>query len=291
MQQPGSAEGGLSQSQNPAPASEREALDRALDTSGTVSNIEEIRQSWLDRSNALRQQCAFLADLAYGTTSRARLDFYPASAAPAPTLMFFHGGFWRRNSKEDFAFVAQGALARGFNVAIVGYTLAPHAKLGEIVREAYAAATWLQDNLDAMGQDSRCLYAAGWSAGAHLASMIIDHPAIKGALGASGIYELDPIERSSFNDAIRLDDDDVRRYSPIRRLPREAPPLIVAFGQDELPEFRRQSTAYFQAWRSANLPGRLVELPACHHYATLEQFARADSILMDALHDLAHSHG
>lgn len=286
VQQSRSAGSSLAHTQKLDLAGEREAFDRALDTAGTVSNIEEIRQSWLDRSQALRQGCPFLADLAYATTSRARLDFYPASPARAPTLMFFHGGFWRRNSKEDFAFVAQGALARGFNVAIVGYTLAPQARLGEIVREARAAATWLYDNLDAMGQDSRRLYAAGWSAGGHLASMITDHPAIKGALAASGIYELDPIKRSSFNEAIRLDDEDVERYSPIRCLPRKASPLVVAFGQDELPEFRRQSTAYFEAWRSQDLPGRLIELPSCHHYATLEQFAHPDSILMDALHEL-----
>ena len=286
MQQPESAGNRLARSQELELIREREALDRALNTSATVSNIEEIRQSWIDRSRALRESQPFIADLGYGSTPAARLDFYPASSAPAPTLMFFHGGFWRRNSKEDFAFVAQGALARGLNVAVVGYTLAPQAKLGEIVGEAHAAAAWLHDNLDAMGQNSRLLYAAGWSAGGHLASMIIDHPAIKGALAASGIYELDPIKRSSFNEAIRLDDDDVSRYSPIRRLPRRAAPLIVAFGQDELPEFRRQSTAYFEAWHSQNLPGRLIELPACHHYATLEQFARPDSVLMEALHEL-----
>lgn len=277
----------MADSQHLELAREREALDRALNTSATVSNIDEIRQSWAGRSRALREGRPYLADLTYGKTSGARLDFYPASRAHAPTLMFFHGGFWRRNSKEEFAFVAHGALARGFNAAIVGYTLAPRATLGEIVREAGAAATWLSQNLAAIGHDSSCLYVAGWSAGAHLASMIIDHPAIKGGLAASGIYELDPIKRSSFNEAIRLDDDDVERYSPIRRLPRKASPLIVAFGRDELPEFRRQSTSYFEAWRSQHLPGRLIELPSCHHYATLEQFADPDSILMNALHELA----
>lgn len=262
---------------------DRAPLDRALNTSAAVADIAQIRQSWLDRSSALRERRRFVRDLAYGTSPRARLDFYTANAGPAPTMMFFHGGFWRRNSKEEFAFAAEGALGRGFNVAVVGYTLAPQAKIGEIVGEAHAAATWLHANLDAMGQDAKRLYVAGWSAGGHLASLIINHPAVKGGLAASGIYELDPIRRSSFNEAIRLDDDDVRRYSPIRHLPLNAAPLVVAFGGDELPEFRRQSNTYFEAWRSRNLPGRLIELPGCHHYAVLEQFARSESALMDAL--------
>jgi acetyl esterase/lipase len=265
------------------PDTDRAAVDRALNTSAAVANIEAIRQSWLDRSGALRERRRLMPDLAYGNAPRARLDFYLADTGPAATVMFFHGGFWRRNSKEEFAFAAEGALGRGFNVAVVGYTLAPQAKIGDIVAQAHAAATWLHDNLSAMGQDPRRLYAAGWSAGAHLVSMIIDHPALRGGVAASGIYELDPIKRSSFNEAIRLDDDDVRRHSPIRHLPREAAPLVVAFGGDELPEFRRQSSAYFDAWRSQGLAGRLIELPACHHYATLEQFARPDSMLMDAL--------
>ena len=54
----------------------------------------------------------------------------------AATLLFFHGGYWQRNAKEGFSFVAEGPLAHGFHVAVAGYTLAPEATMDDIVREA-----------------------------------------------------------------------------------------------------------------------------------------------------------
>ncbi len=39
------------------------------------------------------------------------------------------------NAKENFAFVAEGALAHGINVASIGYTLGPEAEMDEIVGE------------------------------------------------------------------------------------------------------------------------------------------------------------
>ena len=42
----------------------------------------------------------------------------------APVLIFIHGGYWQRNSREFFAVMAEGALAAGSDVAMPGYTLA-----------------------------------------------------------------------------------------------------------------------------------------------------------------------
>jgi hypothetical protein len=32
-------------------------------------------------------------------------------------LVFIHGGYWQMNAKESFAFIAEGPLAHGINVA------------------------------------------------------------------------------------------------------------------------------------------------------------------------------
>jgi len=49
--------------------------------------------------------------------------------------VFIHGGYWQRNEKERFSFIVPGPRAHGINVAIPGYTLAPDARLTDIVAE------------------------------------------------------------------------------------------------------------------------------------------------------------
>jgi hypothetical protein len=38
-------------------------------------------------------------------------------------LVFIHGGYWQRNEKKRFSFVAAEPGSRGINVAVPGYTL------------------------------------------------------------------------------------------------------------------------------------------------------------------------
>ena len=61
----------------------------------------------------------------YGPRPRNRFDVFRSGATSAPLLVFIHGGWWQRNSKEVFSCVATGPMAHGVDVALVGYTLAP----------------------------------------------------------------------------------------------------------------------------------------------------------------------
>ena len=56
----------------------------------------------------------------------------PPRRAPG-LLVYFHGGYWQELSKDDSAFLAPAWHAAGFAHAVVGYTLAPEARLPEIV--------------------------------------------------------------------------------------------------------------------------------------------------------------
>jgi len=66
-------------------------------------------------------------------------------------------------------------------------------------------------------------------------------------------------------------------------LPACAAKLIIAYGADELPELKRQSREFGAAWTAHGLPGELIEVADCHHYAVLEQLARPDGLLANTL--------
>ena len=119
---------------------DRQTLDAAYNNSAAVADSERYLADWLRRSEALRAHMPDHLNLVYGDAPRARLDFFATNRAGAATLLFFHGGYWQRNAKEGFSFVAEGPLAHGFHVAVAGYTLAPEARMDGIVREARTAA-------------------------------------------------------------------------------------------------------------------------------------------------------
>lgn len=262
---------------------DRPALDAAYNNSDAVAQSPAILADWQHRSAALRARVAGPRDVAYAETPGARLDFFPVARTGAPTLLFFHGGYWQRNSKDDFSFVAEAALARGVNVAVAGYTLAPAARMDAIAAEAQAAAHWLGAHLAAWGADPGRLFAAGWSAGAHLTALVMGESVIRGGIAISGIYDLEPIRLNYLNDKLGLDPAKAERFSPLLHLPARAGRLVVAVGSAELPELRRQSRDYFDAWRRRGLAGSFQELAGCHHYAALEELAKPEGALARTL--------
>ena len=192
---------------------------------------------------------------------------YFAARRDAPVLAFIHGGYWQMRAKELFAFVAEGPLAWGINVALIGYTLAPQKRLDGIVAEIHAALDWLNSSIATLGGDGTRLFVSGWSAGGHLSAMAMSHPAVKGGLAISGIYDLEPMRLSYINDKLRLDQAEARRNSPMfQRVVQKS--LFVAYGADELPELCRQSEDYAKV-----LNTKATAVPRRNHFTVLEELA------------------
>jgi acetyl esterase/lipase len=116
-----------------------------------------------------------------------------------------------------------------------------------------------------LGGDPKQLFASGWSAGGHLTAMAMSHPAVRGGLAISGIYDLEPMRLSYINDKLRLDEDEARRNSPGPTDKR----LYVAYGADELPELRRQSEEF--SGKLSNT--ELLAVPRRNHFTVLEELA------------------
>jgi arylformamidase len=262
---------------------DRQTLDAAYNNSAAVKDSDRYLADWQHRSEALRAHMPDQLDLVYGDAPRTRLDFFAASRPGAATMLFLHGGYWQRNAKEGFTFIAEGPLAHGFHVAVAGYTLAPEAGMDGIVREARTALHWLHRNLSALGGNPGRIYVGGWSAGGHLAAMLMDQPMVAGGLAISGLFDLEPIRLSYLNEKLGLDTEEALRNSPLLNLPTRAAKLIIAYGADELAELKRQSREFAAAWSAGGLPGEIIEVTDCHHYTVLEELAQPNGILAKAL--------
>ncbi|HJT62986.1 MAG TPA: alpha/beta hydrolase [Burkholderiales bacterium] len=242
---------------------DKAALDAAYNNGAAVSDSAQIVAGWEARSAKLRAAHPDGMDLRYGPDERNRIDYF-AARRDGPVLMFIHGGYWQNRAKELFAFVAQGPLAWGINVALVGYTLAPQKRLDGIVAEIDASLSWLYESVPMLGGDRRAIHVSGWSAGGHLTAMAMRHPAVRGGLAISGIYDLEPMRLSYINDKLRLDEDEARRNSPG---PTDKP-IFIAYGAAELPEMCRQSEDY-----AGLVKTRAEAIPGRNHFTVLEDLA------------------
>src|SRR5262245_25127937 len=108
-------------------------------------------EGWAAASKAVRAQRSQHLDLAYAPGERTKWDLYAAADPSAPCLVHIHGGYWQRGSKEIFACMAEGVLARGWSAALPGYTLAPDASLTQITRELRTALDWFAAQAPAHG--------------------------------------------------------------------------------------------------------------------------------------------
>jgi arylformamidase len=251
---------------------DRTALDAAYDNLAAVKDSQDYRARWWEASAAIRSQPQSRLNLRYGTRPRGTLDYFPSAATKSPLLVFIHGGYWQRNEKERFSFVATGPRAHGINVAVPGYTLAPDARLRDIVAEIRQALTFLVERADELGFDSTAVFVGGWSAGGHLTAVVSDHPSL-----------------SALNDKLSLDAEEIVELSPLKCLAIETPPLRLFVGGAELPELRRQSEAYAQAAGERGLPVSLTVPPGHHHFSILDELSDPNGALTHALRDLIMS--
>ncbi len=255
------------------------ALDAAYNNSAAVADSGEWLADWRVRSGASRALAEAQLDIPYGEQERARFDYFPCGARGTPLFVFIHGGYWQRNAKEIFSFVSEGPRAHGIDVAVLGYTLAPAARLSEIVAEVRAALTFLGSNAGLFGFDPDRIYVGGWSAGGHLAALASGWPNVRGALVVSGIFDLRPIALSYINDLLCLGRDEIENYSPLNLLRLGAAPQSLCVGSKELAELKRQASDYAKASLQLGLPVKLRILSGHHHFSILDELARADGEL------------
>jgi arylformamidase len=245
-------------------------LDSGLNNSTAVAGSGDMVGGWERRSAEFRAAQSDHLDLRYGAADRNRIDFFKAGAN-APTVLFIHGGYWQMRAKEAFSLFAGGPMTHGINVALIGYTLAPEATLDGIVAEIHAGIDFLARRLPELGGDPERIVASGWSAGGHLTAMAMSHRRIKGGVGISGIYDLEPIRHSYLNVKLGLDEAMSHRNSPIRQTESAIKPMALTVGAAELPLLRKQ-TADFAGHRARfGLPVSYEEIPGANHFSIMDE--------------------
>lgn len=264
-------------------ATQRER-DSAYNNNEAVPDAPMLIEERNTASAAFRAAHATALGLAYGTTQREQWDLYPAGDPKAPTLAFIHGGYWQRNRREDFACLAEGAHAMGWNAAICGYSICPDVTMTRIAYQIHEALGWLSAHGPEHGLEGP-IVLTGWSAGGHLTALGAEHPAVTAAIAISGIFELGPIRDTYLNTALKMTDEEIVELSPMRR-PVVQKPMAIVYGAAELPELRRQSRDFHELRAAAQAPGPLLPIPGADHFRVLEALRQPGGAMLRLAADL-----
>ena len=255
--------------------------DAAYNNNGAVANSAELIVRRNGAAQAYRAAHPAGLDIPYGSGPRNKWDLFPATDASAPCLVFIHGGYWQRNSREDFSHLAGGIRAHGWSAALPSHTLAPDASLAEIVGELRSALDWLAKEGPRHGIAPRKLVVSGWSAGGHLTAMMLSHPSVHAGLAISGVYELAPIRDTGLNEKLQLKDAEIASLSPLR-LPVVMKPLAVAYGSKDLRVLVGDARGLHALRSQHKAPGPLLEIAGADHFTILDELERPDGQLVKA---------
>jgi arylformamidase len=255
----------------------RAERDAAYNNSEAVKDSATLNAARETASAGFRSAHPEHLDLRYGPRERNTWDLFPAKDPKAPCLVFIHGGYWQRNSKDQFANLIAGPYAHGWAAALPGYTLAPDATLTDITAEINAALDWLVAHGPSHGIAGP-IVLSGWSAGGHLTATCLGHPGVVAGLAISGIFELGPVRDTYLNDKLRLSDEEIARLSPLR-LPVVNKPLAITYGTAELPPLVSDSRDLHALRSAAHAPGVLIPVPGANHFTIVHELRDADGAL------------
>ena len=268
---------------------DQQALDKQYDQRAWAPNAAEVIKGYAIDSDAVRSRLGEPQTFAYGNSPVEVLDVFKAVRANAPIQVFIHGGAWRLLSRRESAFPAETFVNAEAHFIALDFALLPHVTLTEMASQVRNAIAWIYRNADRFDGDNDRIYVSGHSSGGHLAAIALttDWPncfglpksVIKGGICASGIYDLEPVRLSSRNDYVRVDALIEDQLSPIRHIDLINCPIIVAYGEYETDEFKRQAREFSSAIGQAHRPVRLIDASGLNHYEVVKTLAKSDGLL------------
>jgi arylformamidase len=223
----------------------------------------------------------------YGPEATEKLDLYRTSTNPghAPTMIFIHGGAWRSGAASSYGYFAENFVQAGANLVVLDFVnvIQTGGDLRPMVEQVRNGVAWVYQHAKELGIDRNGIYISGHSSGGHLCGVMIttDWPSrglpadfIKGAVCASGMYDLYPVSLSARNLYLNFQlGNTIQDLSPIQHINNIHARIVLGHGTKETPEFQRQSDDFYAAVHAAGKDVKEIIAPGYNHFEFAETFA------------------
>lgn len=278
---------------------DQEALDAAYNNRGRFPDTDACKKAQSDASDAAKAQYECKLDVRFGDGETDFLDIYfGEGTGPRPLHVFFHGGYWKSNTKRDFGFVAMPFVPHGITTVVVEYPLIPTVRMDGLIDRCRASMEWVWRNAESFGGNRDTMTISGHSAGGHITQMMMqtDWPSygdglpgdlVKAGCSISGVSDLEPVRLSFQNDELQFPADEAREFSTLFMEPTHKGPLLAVVGSLEGEEFIRQTTDLASAWSSKGMDVDCWVMEGKHHFTTINQYLDTDSELSRKVREMA----
>jgi len=271
-------------------------LEKGYNVRLLVDDFDGLINRWSDRSEKFRQNVDSSLNCQYGDGEKDKLDIFRCGEANAPLFIFVHGGYWQRGDKSVYSFVAESFINSGIDVALIGYQLCPVASMTNIVEKIQEAIIWIWRNAENYSISKNRINVSGHSAGGHITGMILatdwqqissDLPTdlVKTGIPISGLYQLEPLRKTTIADALGLDDVESMALSPHFFEPITTAPILVTLGGTETPEFHWQTDQFVEKWKLHDISLDYHAEPDVDHFGVVERLASKDSQIFKKISD------
>jgi len=272
---------------------DQEALDNAYDQAVYAPNRNLVHARLAAANARALAMIGVPQRFRYGATEIESVDVYRAkgNARSAPVNVYIHGGAWRNGRSADFTFLAEMFVNAGATSVIVDFNNIDDVggNLMTMAKQVRSAVAWVHRNAEKFDADPNRLYVTGHSSGAHLAGCIVTtdwhkdfglpKDVAKGAVLASGMYDLKPVRLSKRSKYVNFTDEIEQELSSQRHLDRLNCPVIIAYGTQETPEFQRQARDMAAALKTAGRPVDLIVGEGYNHFEMRETLANPYGLL------------
>ena len=232
-----------------------------------------------------RRDVTRIANIRYGDAGTSNLlDVYRQRSHPsgAPTLVYLHGGAFRRGKKSREARPLLYRLAnQGWVCISANYRLSPGATFPDHLVDVKKVIAWVRAQGHEYGADATVIFVAGSSAGGHLASMVALTP--NDAVFQPGFESAD----TSVVAAIclhgyygGLDTNEPTASSPLAYVSADAPPFFVAHGDKDTIVIVDDARLFVERLRQVSSnPVVYAELPGAQHTFDLFHSLRFEAVV------------
>ena len=217
-----------------------------------------------------RRDVVRVADVSYGDAGRRNLlDVYHHRSRPSggPVLVYFHGGAFRSGRKNREARPLLYRLAsQGWVCISANYRLSPAARFPDHLIDAKKVIAWAREHGREYGANTDVMFAAGSSAGGHLASMTAltpNDPSFQpGFEGADTSVSAAIVLYGYFGSLGRTE----QPSSPSAYVRSDVPPFFVVHGDRDTVVVVEDARRFVeQLRRASSQPVVYAELPGAQH--------------------------
>jgi acetyl esterase/lipase len=231
-----------------------------------------------------RRDVERIANLSYGDAGSSNLlDVYRHRSRPSggPVLIHLHGGAFRRGRKNREARPLLYRLAsQGWVCISANYRLSPAATFPDFLIDVKKVIAWAREHGPEYGADPAVVFAAGSSAGGHLATLAAltpNDPVFQPGFEGADTSVTAAISLYGYYGA--LGDGQVPS-SPVAYVRTDAPPFFVAHGDRDTLVLVEDARLFVERLRStSSKPVVYAELPGGHHTFDLFHSLRFEAVV------------